>query len=99
MSAPSDPSQAEASAPESRETRPAKEGQSCCRCGVIRLFVFAAISIAILQLLAPSTFAILHGVSSLSLSLVFVGGLGIISILKSLAEYLASQSDNPNKHK
>lgn len=92
MKAPSDPSQAEASTPEVRETRPAKEGQSCRRCGVIRLFVFAAISIAILQFVAPSTFAILQGVSSLWLSLVFVGGLGIISILKSLAEYLVRVS-------
>lgn len=94
MNAPTNPSQDEAPAQVLREPQPVKGRQGCPRCGVIRLFVLAAISIAILQLVAPNTFAILQGVSSLSLAIVFVGGLAIIAIVKSLAEYLASQADD-----
>ena len=70
----------------------------CHRCIVIRFFLMAVACIALLQFLAPQTFTILHGLNTLTLALLFVGGLGFIAVLKSLVNYLfAHTHDVKNK--
>lgn len=66
----------------------------CHRCIVIRFFLMAVACIALLQFLAPQTFIILHGLNTLTLAILFVGGFGIIAILKSLINYLSAQPYN-----
>jgi hypothetical protein len=68
--------------------------KSCQRCMVIRLFLIAAACIAILQIIAPSTFAILQGLGPLTLSIMFVGGFGVISVIKSVTEHLTTRADD-----
>ncbi|EAQ07412.1 hypothetical protein [Yoonia vestfoldensis] len=68
--------------------------KSCQRCMVIRLFLISAACIGILQIIAPSTFAILQGLGPLTLSILFVGGFGIIAVVKSVAEHLATRPDD-----
>lgn len=76
------------------KTRPRSAKKSCQRCKVIRLFLIAASCIGILQLTAPDTFAILQGLGPLTLSILFVGGFGIIAVVKSVAEYWATRADD-----
>jgi nitrate reductase NapE component len=81
-------------AQEQRKSRPRSAKQSCQRCKVIRLFLVAAACIGILQLTAPDTFTILQGLEPLTLSILFVGGFGIIAIVTSVAEYWATRADD-----
>lgn len=69
---------------ESQDSSVNSEICPCHRCNIIRIFILAFICIVILQLVAPSTFAIFKGVTSLQLALVFVGISGVISIVKSI---------------
>lgn len=79
---------------DSRQRRPRSAKQPCQRCQVIRLFLIAAAGVGILQLIAPGTFVILQGLGPLTLSICFVAGFGIIAIVKSVAEYLATRADD-----
>lgn len=76
--------QSRSSLDESQDISVNSERCPCRRCNVIRIFILAFICIIILQLAAPSTFAIFKGVTSLELALVFVGISGAISIVKSI---------------
>lgn len=76
------------------EPRSSSARKSCQRCKVIRLFLIAAACIGILQLIAPDTFMILQGLGPLMLSILFVGGFGIVAITKSVAEYWATRADD-----
>lgn len=80
-------------APEQRKSRSRSAKQSCQRCKVIRLFLVAAACIGILHFIAPDTFTILQGLGPLTLSILFVGGFGIIAIVTSVAEYWAARAD------
>ncbi|AGI68494.1 hypothetical protein OAN307_c29440 [Octadecabacter antarcticus 307] len=62
----------------------------CHRCIMIRFFLMSVAGIALLQLLAPHSFVVLQGLSTLTLALLFVGGFGIIAILKSLINHLTA---------
>lgn len=94
MKAPIDTSESSELAHDPRKSRPRSAKLTCQRCQVIRLFVIAATCVGILQLIAPSTFAILQGLGPLTLSICFVGGFGIIVIVKSVAEYWATHADS-----
>jgi len=81
-------------AQDQRKSRSRSTKQSCQRCKVIRLFLVAAACIGIVQLIAPDTFTILQGFGPLTLSILFVGGFGIIAIVTSVAEYWATRADD-----
>jgi len=94
MKAPIDSSDNAEMAQEQRKSRPRPAKLSCKRCKVIRLFLVAATCIGILQIIAPDTFTILQGLDPLTLSILFVGGFGIIAIVTSVAEYWAARADD-----
>jgi Na+/glutamate symporter len=94
MKAPIDTHDNAEMAQKQRKSRHRSAKQSCQRCKVIRLFLVAAACIGILQLIAPDTFTILRGLDPLTLSILFVGGFGIIAIVTSVAEYWAARADD-----
>lgn len=97
MKTETDSSEVSESTPDSRQRRPRSAKQPCQRCLVIRLFLIAAAGVGILQLIAPGTFAILQGLGPLTLSICFVGGFGIVAVVKSVAEYLATRADDSDR--
>lgn len=56
----------------------------CTRCLYLRWFLAAVVLIAALRLVAPQSFGLVEGLSSLEAAVIFVGGLGVVAVLKAL---------------
>lgn len=62
----------------------------CHRCIVIRFFLMAVAAIALIYVLSPDTFGLIEGLSTLTLSLCFVGGLALLAVGKAALELAGS---------
>lgn len=65
-------------------------GTPCHRCIVIRFFMMAVAGIALIYLLSPDTFGLIEGLSTMTLALCFVGGLGLLAVGKAALELIGS---------
>ncbi|WP_292287522.1 disulfide bond formation protein B [Marivita sp.] len=62
----------------------------CHRCVVIRFFLMAVAGVALTYVLSPDTFKLIEGLSTLTLAVYFVGGLGLLAVGKAVLELFAS---------
>lgn len=65
-------------------------GTPCHRCIVIRFFLMAVAGIALIYVLSPDTFGLIEGMSTLTLAVCFVGGLGLLAVGKAAMELIGS---------
>lgn len=68
-----------------------QHGTPCHRCVVIRFFLMAVAGIALMYVLSPNTFWLIKGVSTLTLAIYFVCGLGLLAVIKVALELIGSK--------
>ena len=68
----------------------------CHRCMAIRIFLAATVGVGLLQVFAPQTFGLVKGSSPMTLAVLFVGGLGLLAIFKSVGDHYSDHSDDRN---
>ena len=74
-------------------TRAAPERVPCRKCMVIRFFLMAVVTLALVQVLSPSTFRVAAGMSTLQMALLFLGILAIAATGKVVAKHFAAPTD------
>jgi hypothetical protein len=72
---------------------------TCHRCMAIRIFLAATVGVGLLQFFAPQTFQFVKGFSPMTLAILFVGGFGLLAILKSVGDHYSDHSDDSNNLK
>lgn len=68
-----------------------QHGTPCHRCVVIRFFLVAVTGTALIYVLSPNTFWLIEGVSTLTLAVYFVCGLGLLAVIKVALELIGSK--------
>ena len=69
---------------------------TCHLCMAIRIFLAATVGVGLLQVFAPQTFGLVKGSSPMTLAVLFVGGLGLLAIFKSVGDHYSDHSDDRN---
>lgn len=69
---------------------------TCHRCIAIRIFLATTVGVGLLQVFAPQTFQLVRGSNPMTLAILFVCGLGLLAILKSVGDHYSDHSDNSN---